>query len=91
MAPNSIPPGDLGNWSNDDIHRFELAQHILRMIIGAYSGRMEGAPPAEEERLLEQQASYAAELRQLDAEDTANLERIIAEYPELLRQVRDAR
>src|SRR4051794_28900781 len=77
-----------GGWTPVEADRFDLAQQTLRALVAACSARIAASDPHEIERWQADRSRYTAELRLLDATDGAALERIITEYPMLLRQIR---
>jgi hypothetical protein len=86
MDRNRVPPGDLGNWNDDEVDLFEQAQQALRLLIGAYSARIDAAGPGHATDLLQRRARTAEQLRQLDPSRREALEKVVRDTPALLQQ-----
>lgn len=80
--------GDPETWTSAEAERLDLAQSILRALIAAYTARIEVADPSTVRSLHIDRSRYAGELRALDANDGAALDRILTEYPSIIRRVR---
>jgi hypothetical protein len=88
MERNRVPPGDLGKWTNDEVDLLEQAQQGLRLLIGAFSARIEAAGPVEAVQLRERRSIYADQLRRLDPTDRKALTAIVVDVPVLLQRLR---
>jgi hypothetical protein len=80
-------PDQLGDWTEDQMFRYDQARETIRSVIGAYSARLADAAPADVETLEAEQARHAQLLRTLDPGDTAAVERVLNEYPALLARL----
>jgi len=70
---------------------FGTARELISAVIAAYSGRVSAAPSVQEtEKLLVEQRAYVTERRDLTPGDDEVVARILRDYPELLRRLRDA-
>ncbi|WP_052270154.1 hypothetical protein [Streptomyces sp. MUSC 125] len=80
----------LGNWTQEDSELYESARSLIIALMAAYSARLdaEGLSADEQQRLEQEQRQYIAEQRSLRLGDRAAAERVLAEYPARLREVR---
>jgi hypothetical protein len=79
-------------WSYDDERAFESARNRIGAVIAAYSARigaaMEAGDNAAAERLIAVSAEYEDLRDDLSPDDSAEIARINAEFPELLARIR---
>ncbi|MFD4369999.1 hypothetical protein [Streptomyces sp. NPDC058486] len=81
-------PTHMGVWSLDDAEAFETARDLITALVSAYSARIASAEADEAARLRSEQQTYLAERRSLSVRDTEEVQRVLRDYPALLRAVR---
>ncbi len=83
--------GDNERLPEADLAAFERATDIYRALIALVDARLDQvSDPAVAEQLRDDAQRYAAERRALSAIDRAGVQRVIDEYPALVRDLRDS-
>ncbi|BBH68363.1 hypothetical protein ACTI_50480 [Actinoplanes sp. OR16] len=80
--------GDIGDLSPEETAAFERATDIYQALLAALDAHLDRASdPAEAARLRAEAERYAAEQRELRVGDLAGAQRVIDEYPALVREL----
>ncbi|MBB1247001.1 hypothetical protein GL263_26150 [Streptomyces durbertensis] len=81
----------LGRWTASESDRYVDARELVNQVIGVYSGLIHRATSEEEaEALVSAQADQSLVLQRMTLGDPATIERILNEYPDLVRRLRAA-
>lgn len=80
---------DMGTWTPEEAAAYEKAHDLVNQLIAAYSARLYDTPAGEQrDRLLTEQRTYIEQRRSLTVFDHDDIRRVLAEYPDLIRQLR---
>ena len=83
--------GEIGNLGEADTAAYERATDIYRALLGVLDARIDReTDPAAAERLQADAVRYAGEQRALRVGDRAGVQRVIDQYPALVRELQAA-
>ncbi|MFJ8078750.1 hypothetical protein ACIQ7Q_33660 [Streptomyces sp. NPDC096176] len=83
------PTQGRSGWTLEEANRYERARALVSAVIAAYSSRIGKASREDAAILRNQQRTYVLERGQLGVHDRAQIQRILDDYPPLLRRVRE--
>ncbi|MGO4421966.1 hypothetical protein AB4Z54_25490 [Streptomyces sp. MCAF7] len=79
----------LGSWTAEQSQAYTNAREVINQVIAAYSARIGSGSDAETDALVAEQLQYTEELQRLSVFDQEDIQRVLREYPGVIRRLNE--